>query len=188
MTALNPPALPELAPCGEPLVDPHRVPAIDTPSSFGSMETMFGDFGLSLWGDGDSSIPDSANKVQLQLAPARPVVIGRMQDDRPPYLDPAYRPTRVVPGSGQSVVRSATEGKDVCVSRAHFMLRGCIAGITLTNGVPRRGGGIRPPVNNTWLLQPIRRSMAPGEEYLIEHGASVVIWLVNGTTVRINAG
>ena len=126
-------------------------------------------------------------KVQLQLAPDCPVVIGRAEDGQPEYLDPAYRSTWLMPGTGQPIVRSASEGKDVCVSRAHFMLRGNVGGIMLTNGVPRAGGGIRPPMNGTWMLEPVFRLMDPGEDYQIEHGTAAVLHLPNGTVLRIYA-
>jgi hypothetical protein len=123
--------------------------------------------------------------VRLQLEPDRPAVIGRLEGKTPPYLDPSYRSTRVVPGTGQSVVRSGSEEPDVWVSRAHFMLRGDACGIVLTNGVPHVGGGIRPPANGTWLWNASRRRMDPGEELLIEHGATATLSLPNGTVVRI---
>jgi hypothetical protein len=85
------------------------------------------------------------------------------------------------------VVRSSRDGRDVYVSRGHFTLRGDARGIVLTNGVPRIGGGIRPPITGTWMLEPSRRLMEPGEEYLIEHGAKVVLHLPNGTVVQICA-
>jgi hypothetical protein len=85
------------------------------------------------------------------------------------------------------VVRSSSEGKDLYVSRGHFMLRGDARGIVLINGVPKLGGGIRPPLNGTWLLDAGWRLMEPGEEYLIEHGATAVLYLPNGTAVRIRA-
>jgi hypothetical protein len=170
-----------------PLRDPHLVPVGDRPApSSGSMETLSG-AALSSWCDDEVAVSRTGRKVQLQLAPDCPVVIGRLEDGLPPYLDPAYRSTRVVPGTGQPVVRSADEGKDVCVSRAHFMLRGCAGGIVLTNGVPHVDGGIRPPTNGTGLLEPTRRIMEPAEEYLIEHGAAVVLYLPNRTTVKICA-
>ena len=103
-----------------------------------------------------------------------------------PYLDPAYRPTTVVPGTGQSVLGAGAEA-DNWVSRGHFMLRADVGGILFVNGVPKRGGGIRPPMNGTWLLQPESRPLGPGEEYLIAHGTAVEIALPNRTTVRIDA-
>jgi hypothetical protein len=123
----------------------------------------------------------------LQLDPDRPVVIGRQEEGIPPYLDPAYQSTRLVPGTGQSVVQSSSQGRDVYVSRAHFMLRGNAHGILLTNGVPRAGGGIRPPRNWTYMRAPQCRVMEPGEEYLIEHGAAVMLQLPNHNVLRICA-
>jgi hypothetical protein len=158
-----------------------------TDVSFGTFETISGDTGLSIWYNRDATDPDTAAKVRLRLAPDRPAVIGRQDRGIPPYLDPGYRSTSVVPGTGQSVVRSVSEGQDVYVSRAHFMLRGNAGGIVLTNGVPCVGGGIRPPTNWTYLMEPTYRRMAPGEEYLIEHGASVSLKLPNHTVIRIRA-
>jgi hypothetical protein len=119
--------------------------------------------------------------------PVRPIVIGRSESGIPEYLDPAYRTTRLVPGTGQAVVQSDSAGSDVYVSRGHFMLRGDSRGIVLTDGVPRLGGGIRPPRNRTWLWGTDWRLMDPGEEFLIEHGASVALRLPNGTVVQICA-
>jgi hypothetical protein len=53
--------------------------------------------------------------------------------------------------------------------------------------VPRRGGGIRPPRNGTLLLNPLQRSMQPGEEHPILFGSAVTLQLPNGTQVRIEA-
>ena len=70
---------------------------------------------------------------------------------------------------------------------AHFMLRGIRGGILFVNGVPRRGGGIRPPRNGTQLVAPEGRGLSPGEEYLIESGTAMVVRLPNGTELRIDA-
>ena len=105
----------------------------------------------------------------------------------PPYLDPAYRPTRIVPGTGQAVLHSGGYGTDIRVSRAHFMLLGASRGILFVNGVPRRGGGIRPPLNGTRLVAPEGRALSPGEEYLIESGTAMVVRLPNRTELRIDA-
>lgn len=185
----GPPPLPEPVVSGDdPLRDPSPPPVGDLPGlSSGSIETLHGDMGLSTWGEYDVAVPTSEHQVELRLAPDRPVVIGRLESGMPPYLDPAFRSTTIVPGTEQSVLRSAGHGKDVGVSRAHFMLRGDERGIVLTNGVPRLGGGIRPPVNATWLLEPDYRAMGPAEELLIERGSATVIWLVNGTVLRIRA-
>jgi hypothetical protein len=182
------PPLTELAPPGRvPLRDPDPRPVGDPGLSSGSIETLSGDMGLSTWAEYDVAVPTNDHEVALRLALDRPVVIGRQETGIPPYLDPAFRSTTIVPGTEQSVLRSAGHGKDTCVSRAHFMLRGEARGIVLTNGVPRLGGGIRPPVNATWLLEPAHRAMDPGEEHLIERGSAAVVWLVNGTMLRIRA-
>jgi hypothetical protein len=57
----------------------------------------------------------------------------------------------------------------------------------LVNGVPRRGGGTRPPLNGTLLLGPIHRWLEPGEEYVIEAGESATIRLPNGAVLEIRA-
>jgi hypothetical protein len=158
-----------------------------SPISSGSIEFISGYSAVSVSSCCGSTIPDTESRVQLQLDPDRPIVIGRQDDGIPPYLDPAYQSTRLVPGSGQPVVQSSTEGRDTYVSRAHFMLRGNAQGILLTNGVPRAGGGIRPPTNWTYMREPQCRVMEPGEEFLIEHGAGVVLQLPNHNILRICA-
>jgi hypothetical protein len=115
------------------------------------------------------------------------VIVGRQEGRRVHYLDPAYLPTQVVPETGQSVLLSGGQGDDVYVSRGHFMLRGVAAGVVLTNGVPRAGGGIRPPVNGTWIVTPVSRKLEPGEEVLIERGTVLVIWLPNRCVIQIVA-
>ena len=137
-----------------------------------------------------SSLPLTARsqtEYAIQLMPDSTVVVGRWHGRVPPYLDPAYRPTRMVPGTGQSVLHSGGYGTDLWVSRAHFMLRGVRGGILFVNGVPRQGGGIRPPRNGTRLVAPEGRGLSSGEEYLIESGTAMVVRLPNGTEIRIDA-
>jgi hypothetical protein len=67
------------------------------------------------------------------------------------------------------------------------MLRGVADGVVLTNGVPRAGGGIRPPVNGTWLVAPAARKLEPGEEVLIARGSVLVIRLPNRCVIQIVA-
>ena len=67
------------------------------------------------------------------------------------------------------------------------MLSGHARGIRLTNGVPRRGGGIRPPRNWTELLDPQNRRMLEGEELVIDRGTSATIRLPNDTRLTIRA-
>ncbi len=141
---------------------------------------------LTTW----SSLPLTAcsqNEYGLRLPPDSPVIVGRSDGCPPEYLDPAYRPTRIVPGTGQAVLHSGGYGTDNCVSRAHFMLVGASRGILFVNGVPRRGGGIRPPRNGTWLVAPKGRVLSPGEEYLIEPRTAMVVRLPNRTELRIDA-
>lgn len=115
------------------------------------------------------------------------MIVGRQEGRKLDYLDPAYRPTQVVPDTGQSVLLSEGKGDDIYVSRGHFMLRGAAGGVVFTNGVPRAGGGIRPPVNGTWLLAPASRKLEPGEEVVIERGGTLVIRLPNKCVIQIVA-
>jgi hypothetical protein len=141
---------------------------------------------LTTW----SSVPLTARsqtEYALRLMPDSPVIVGRSNGWSPEYLDPAYLPTRMVPGTGQAVLHSGGYGTDIRVSRAHFMLRGVRGGILFVNGVPRRGGGIRPPRNGTRLVAPEGRGLSPGEEYLIGSGTGMVVRLPNGTEIRIDA-
>jgi hypothetical protein len=156
----------------------------DAPS-LGGMSVLSGS-PLTTW----SSLPltaHSQNKYDLRLAQDSPVIVGRSDGWVPEYLDPAYQPTRIVPGTGQAVLHSGGCGTDNCVSRAHFMLVGVSRGILFVNGVPRRGGGIRPPLNGTCLVAPEGRFLSPGENYLIESGTTMVLRLPNGTELRIDA-
>ena len=99
----------------------------------------------------------------------------------------AYSPTPILPDSGQSVLRGHDES-DNWVSRAHFTLRGAPGGgIVFTNGVPRVGGGLRPPLNGTKLLVPTVRWLDPGEEVLIGLGEAVAIRLPNRCVLQLQA-
>jgi hypothetical protein len=158
----------------------------DDGSSLGGISVLSGS-PLATW----SSLPLTARgqtEYALRLLPDSPVVVGRYHDRVPDYLDPVYSPTRIVPGTGQEVLHSGGYGTDIRVSRAHFMLRGASRGIVFVNGVPRPGGGIRPPLNGTRLVVPEGRRLTPGEEYLIESGTAMVVRLPNGTEIRIDAG
>lgn len=128
-------------------------------------------------------------ELALGLAPGRLVVIGRAAPDCPvPYLDPAYRATPMMPDSGQSVLHGGDDPSDVFVSRAHFTLRGAAGGgVVFTNGVPRAGGGVRPPTNRTKLMAPAARDLAPGEEVLIPHGDAIAIRLPNRCVLQLKA-
>jgi len=141
---------------------------------------------LTLWSVTDTSQATEV-EYQVQISPDRPLIIGRAEKHDVPYLDPAYRPTRVVPGTGQSVLRQGGQHDDIYVSRGHFMLRADPGGVLFVNGVPRRGGGIRPPMNGTWLLAPARRKLDPEEAFLIGHGQAAVFHLPNGAEIRIDA-
>ncbi len=112
-------------------------------------------------------------------------MIGRQEGGQIEYLDPRFRPTQIVPDSRQRVLKQ--HDSDDYVSRGHFMLRACSLGLMLVNGVPRRGGGIRPPLNGTRILFPHRRLMDPGEQLVIEPGVMVRIQLPNDTVISICA-
>jgi hypothetical protein len=141
---------------------------------------------ITLWMAGNPN-QETRKNLQLQIAPDQPVIIGRAEGGGVPYLDPAYRSTTLVPGTGETILRGHGDSRDNYVSRAHFMLRAIAGGILLVNGVPKVGGGIRPPRNGTSLTYPSYRTMLPEEEYTIESGAGVIIVLPNGTNVRIKA-
>jgi hypothetical protein len=129
---------------------------------------------------------ESKGERTLVLAPGQIVVIGRQQGGKLEYLDPSFVPTQLVPDSGKTVLTKNSE-KDNRVSRGHFTLRGSTQGILLVNGVPGVDGGIRPPTNWTFLLEPVRRLLKNGEEYLVERGASVRIGLPNETRILLRA-
>ena len=132
--------------------------------------------------------PHSVGELELYLAPGRFVVIGRANGYRVPYLHPSYQATTVVPGSGQSVLRTEGTGDDTFVSRAHFTLRGAAGGgLVLTNGVPGLDGAVRPPTNWTYLVEPDARLLAPAEEVLILYGVAIAIQLPNRSVVRLTA-
>jgi hypothetical protein len=125
-------------------------------------------------------------QLRMELTPACGLVIGRQEGGGTAYLHPHFQPTQQVPGSSRRVL-SGDPDKDRWVSRGHFMLRHHQGGIELINGVPHREGGIRPPLNGTWLLVPEHRFMEKGESYLIKKGDSATISLPNGEEVLISA-
>lgn len=142
--------------------------------------------GVTLWMPGDPG-QETRKDLELEISPDHPVIIGRAEGGGVPYLDPAYQSTTLVPGTGDTILRYDGNGRDVSVSRAHFMLRAVTRGILLVNGVPRRGGGIRPPRNGTRLIRPANRELAPSEQLMVESGESIVLMLPNSTTIRIIA-
>jgi len=142
---------------------------------------------LNLWSTATATEGKTEGELRLQLQPDQSVVIGRQEGGQIEYLDPRYHPTQLLPNSSRRVVTSIGKGADICVSRGHFMLKGSVHGIVLLNGVPRRGGGIRPPMNGTVMLEPDYRSMNEGEEYMIERGAAAKIRLPNGTVILLHA-
>ncbi len=160
----------------------------DSSNSHASL-SFSGTGSLTLWSDPrTTSSGRTATESLLSLHPSRPVVVGRQQGGEVPYLDPAYVPTRIVPETGQPVLTHDVNGRDSWVSRGHFLLRAVSDGVMMLNGVPRRGGGIRPPINGTQLLEPVGRRMEDGEEYLIPKGKAARFQLPNGTQVLIHAG
>jgi hypothetical protein len=132
--------------------------------------------------------PRTVPELALGLAPGRLVVVGRATPGCPvPYLDPAYRATPMLPDSGACVLRG-NDPSDIYVSRAHFTLRGSAGGgVVFTNGVPRAGGGVRPPKNGTKLMAPTVRYLAPGEEVLIPYGETIAIRLPNHCVLQLKA-
>jgi hypothetical protein len=164
------------------------VPASEPEPSWARIDVL-DDAAVTCWSLPSINTPADGypqSRLQLGLTPERPAVIGRKQGGTIEYLDPAYQPTQLVPGTGQSVLQD--QEADNFVSRGHFMLRASAAGILLVNGVPRRGGGIRPPLNGTWLLGPAERPLRPGESVLIRPGTSITIRLPNGVRLQIGAG
>jgi hypothetical protein len=147
-----------------------------------------GGIGVTVW-----SLPEASRTsktgldVRLELSPDRPVIIGRAEGGEIEYLDPKYVPTRIVPNTGKTVLRNDGSDKDIYVSRGHFLMRSHGGGIMLTNGVPRRGGGIRPPMNGTYLIAPQSRWLEPGEDYLIKRASAATIRLPNGTQLTLCA-
>jgi hypothetical protein len=142
---------------------------------------------VNLWSIATAMEGRTEGELKLQLQPGQSVVIGRQEGGEIEYLDPRYQPTRMVPNSTRPVVTSLRNGTDVCVSRGHFMLKGSLHGILLLNGVPRRGGGIRPPKNGTVMLEPDYRAMEEGEEFMIARGEAAKIRLPNGTVILLRA-
>jgi hypothetical protein len=145
-----------------------------------------GDTCVTLWHGVDCEA-GTTPECKLRLSPDRPAIIGRAEGHQVHYLDPAFRPTRLVPGSGQNIMQAEGHGSNMYVSRGHFMLRTAGRGVMLVNGVPRPGGGLRAPRNGTRMVVPERRHMTDGEEYLIDSGATAVIILPNGAEVQIRA-
>jgi hypothetical protein len=142
---------------------------------------------LSMWSMATAVAGKTDTELKLQLQPEQTVVIGRQEGGRIEYLDPRYQPTQMLPNSTRRVVTTVDRGTDRCVSRGHFMLRGLAQGILFVNGVPRRGGGIRPPRNGTEMLAPNHRHMDQGEEYVIDKGTALTIRLPNRTVILLGA-
>lgn len=139
---------------------------------------------LAAWASGTALEPTAAPETTFDLS--RPLVVGRADSGRVPYLDPAYRSTTISP-SGETIL-GGDAGRDKAVSRAHFLVKAVPGGIAFVNGVPAPGGGIRPPTNGTQLLVPERRQPEPGEELRIDFGSTAAIRLPNGMEVQLRAG
>lgn len=157
----------------------------DGPISLGSLSMLSGPH-VTMWSAAAPGV-DTLTNTELRLEPDRPVILGRSEGWPVPYMDPAYRATTMIPASGQTLLLHDGHGVDIAVSRGHLMLRFAARGILVVNGVPRRGGGIRPPLNGTLLVRPVLRRLAPCEEYLIERYASVVLCLPNRAQIQIAA-
>jgi len=142
--------------------------------------------GVNVWSAREPH-QESRKELLLQISPEQPVIIGRADGGGVPYLDPACRSTSLIPGTGDTILRHSGDGSDRCVSRAHFMLAAIVGGVLIINGVPRLGGGIRPPRNGTRLLYPESRQLGPGEQLRVESGESIELMLPNDTTIRIVA-
>lgn len=144
---------------------------------------------MTLW-SAPASVDTSTEtcpEPRILLSPDQPVIVGRAHGTPVPYLDAAYEATTIVPGTQQCVLVGNGSRSDHSVSRGHFMLRLAPGGVLVVNGVPNVDGGIRAPINGTWLITPEHRKMQPAEEYLIEYGKAVVLSLPNGSEVRIAA-
>ena len=174
-----------------PAIDPERPAEFPTPETDrASLCTIHSDSGpgLTLWSLPTArASPAAGIEAQLQLSPESAVIIGRMDGGEIEYLDPNYVPSPIMPGTGTTILKHGGAGGDIFVSRGHFMLRGHPHGILLVNGVPRRGGGIRPPRNWTVLFEPQHRMLREAEELVIDRGSHVAIGLPNGTRLTIAA-
>lgn len=142
---------------------------------------------VDLWSMEAATEGKTEGELTLQLQPDQLVVIGRQEGGQIEYLDPRYHPTQLLPNSTRRVVTSINRESDLYVSRGRLMLRGNAQGILFVNGVPKRGGGIRPPMNGTKMVAPAHRPMGQGEEYLIERGTAIKIKLPNGTVISLSA-
>lgn len=162
--------------------------SFDDPMSSSLSLSIVGGPEVHVWSaPGTVTEGSTQGELRLQLQPNQPIVIGRQQGGHIEYLDPQYQPTPMMPDSFRSILTSSDKNDkhDMAVSRGHFMLKGSPLGILLVNGVPRRGGGLRPPMNGTLLLEPVHRWLEKEEEYLIERGSSAKIRLPNGTVILL---
>jgi hypothetical protein len=173
----------------KPETAPPELPSQDTGEPSSCTIISDGGPGVTCWSlRGARTATETSCEVRLQLSPDAPVIIGRQDGGEIEYLDPRYVPSPIMPDGRQTVLKRDGTPRDLYVSRGHFMLRGSGAGIRFINGVPRRGGGVRPPKNWTQLLAPQRRMLHPAEELVIQAGESVTICLPNDTRLTIQAG
>ena len=156
----------------------------DAPSSRVGLSVISGT-GLTLWSSGGEV--ETRREGEMLVPHGRPAIVGRSEGRPIEYLDPAYVPTTLVPGTNQTVLTNGGQGDDRMVSRGHFMLQAIAGGVLFVNGVPRAGGGVRAPLNGTVLLSPAHRSLAPGEQYFIEAGSAILLRLPNRSEVRLEA-
>src|SRR6187401_1020836 len=132
--------------CDSPIFLPGKC---ENPSSSSSCDfSILSGPSITIWMAGNAG-QETRNDLKLVIAPDRPVIIGRAEGNPVPYLDPSYHATTMLPGSGSTILRSDDQELNNRVSRAHFMLRAIPGGILIVNGVPKVGGGIRPPLNGT---------------------------------------
>jgi hypothetical protein len=171
-----------------PEVVPGRTPAPDTGEPSSCTISSDGGPGVTIWSVPGARTSPQTGEVRLQLSPDAPVIVGRQNGGEIEYLDPRYVPTPIMPGARRTILQRDGQHRDLYVSRGHFMLRGGCGRMLLVNGVPRRGGGIRPPKNWTQLLAPQHRLLLPEEELVIERGDHITIRLPNDTRLTIQAG
>jgi hypothetical protein len=172
----------------EDLHDTEKRPPFENPVDRSSLNvSIIEGSKLNLWSIAKVTERKAEREFQVDLRPGQAVVIGRQEGGKIEYLDPRFRSTQMLPNSNRRVVTSLGRGKDRSVSRAHFMLKGSRHGILLINGVPQNGGGIRPPLNGTHMLEPVNRWLDDSEKILIEHGRTVKIRLPNDTVILLRA-
>ena len=71
---------------------------------------------VTMWSSPETAL-DARSQWRLMVGSDRPVIIGRAEGREVTYLDPAYRPTTIVPGTGRTILQNNGEGGDDTVSR-----------------------------------------------------------------------